>query len=291
LNIEISKNSGFCYGVKRAVGILDDIIVNNEKKPSVCAYSLGPIIHNKQVTQYYEEKGIKVIEKLDDIGDNSINGAKCIIRSHGAPKSVYDRAELVGLELIDATCPYVKKIQMTVSNYYLKGYDIIVVGDRMHPEVIGINGWCDNVAQIIGSLSDIPIDMDSNKHYCVVAQTTFNLNLWKEIVEALGQKLPNCTVNNTICLATEQRQQACEALARRVDVMIVIGDNKSSNTKKLFEICNKIVKTIHIETKNDLDVSELIGNVKIGITAGASTPDWIIQSVVLKIENEGEVIF
>lgn len=298
MQIIIAKHAGFCYGVKRAIQILDEIILESEKNDDLTvnegkniAYTLGPIIHNKQVTEYYRKKGIKVIENIADFVDNRRDNEKLIIRSHGAPESVYQIARPNKVDLVDATCPYVKKIQNTVSSYHLKGYNIIVVGDSNHPEVIGINGWCNNKALIVKSLDEVNSIDISDQPTCVVAQTTFNTIKFEEIIQVLSQKVSNCVVHNTICLATSKRQDACRELAKTVDIMIVIGDKLSSNTKKLVEICSQIVKTIHIETKDDLDVSELIGNVKIGVTAGASTPDWIIQSVILKIENEGEVFF
>jgi len=291
MQIKIAKFSGFCYGVKRAIQILDKTIEESEKDHDVIAYTLGPIIHNYQVTEYYRRKGIKIIEKIEDFVDNRRDNEKIIIRSHGAPEVVYQKATEKGIELIDATCPYVKKIQNTVSSYHIKGYNIIVVGDSNHPEVIGINGWCNNEAVVIKTLDDVTLVKEIDKPTCIVAQTTFNAVQWQRIVDELSGLLSNHVVHNTICLATSQRQDACRELAGTVDVMIVIGDRHSSNTRKLVEICSNIVKTIHIETKNDLDVSELTGNVKIGVTAGASTPDWIIQSVILKIENEGEVFF
>ena len=290
MQILISDYAGYCYGVKRAIQLLDEIIENDKTSP-IKAFTLGPIIHNTQVTSYYEEKGVKVIENVEDFIDNRRDNEKLVIRSHGAPKRVYEFAEANGIDLIDATCPYVKKIQNTVSSYHLKGYNIIVVGDPKHPEVIGINGWCNDQAIIVKDLNDLSKVVEFEMPTCIVAQTTFNIEHWEKIVDELSKILLNSIVHNTICLATAQRQDACKVLARQVDLMIVIGDKHSSNTRKLVEVCTEVVKTIHIETKDDLNVSKLIGNEKIGVTAGASTPDWIIQSVILKIENEGEVFF
>lgn len=286
MKIRVAEHSGYCYGVKRAVNLLENLI---EEKSKV--YTLGPIIHNQQVTDYYHEKGVLIIDKIADLSDNEIDGALVVIRSHGAPKSVYEEAELRGIKLKDATCPYVKKIQNTVSTYASKGYNIIIVGDSKHPEVIGINGWCDNQAKIIKTIEDVELIPSDQRPTCVVAQTTFNINLWKAISEQLEAKLEDCVIINTICLATEQRQQAVIALASEVDLMIVVGGKHSSNTIKLAELCALQTKTIHIETKDDLNGEALKGTRSIGITAGASTPDWIIQSVILKIENEGEVFF
>jgi len=283
MKIQIAEHSGYCYGVKRAINILESLI---EEESIV--YTLGPIIHNKQVTDYYEKKGVIVIENLSDIIDNE---KTIVIRSHGAPKIIYTEAENRHIRILDATCPYVKKIQNTVSSYASKGYNIIIVGNADHPEVIGINGWCDNQATIIDHIEQVEALKNHNFPVCVVAQTTFSVQQWALISERLKDKFSDIVICNTICLATEQRQQACLALAKTVDYMVVVGGKHSSNTKKLAEMCRQFVKTIHIETKDDLDVDALAGAVTIGITAGASTPDWIVQSVILKIENEGEVIF
>lgn len=289
MKILVAKHSGYCYGVKRAIKILDDLIEVDHTQRRI--YTLGPIIHNAQVTDYYKEKGIQVISELTEVDRTSKQDSQVVIRSHGAPKSVYDEAEIRHVELLDATCPYVKKIQNTVSTHASNGYNIIIVGDPKHPEVIGINGWCNNKALILESYEDVEkLDSDS-KPVCVVAQTTFNLKTWEKITELLKLKYENCTIQNTVCLATDQRQTACRELAEQVDCMIVIGGKHSSNTIKLANICKDIVKTYHIETKDDLDLSVLSGYEVIGITAGASTPDWIVDSVILKIENEGEVFF
>jgi 4-hydroxy-3-methylbut-2-enyl diphosphate reductase len=286
MKILVAEHSGFCYGVKRAVKILDDLVLAKEN-----IYTLGPIIHNDQVTAYYEAQGVKIIETLSDIHASEISDIGVVIRSHGAPKSVYDEAEHKQLKIYDATCPYVKKIQNKVSTYASKGYNIIIVGNASHPEVIGINGWCDYQALIIDHVDQVKLLKLSTGPICVVAQTTFNMKKWDEISDALNARFSDIRVYNTICLATEQRQNACTDLAKKVDYMIVVGGKHSSNTIKLAEICSKYVPTTHIETKDDLNGDELIGKKVVGITAGASTPDWIIQSIILKIENEGEVFF
>ncbi len=286
MKILIAEHSGYCYGVKRAINILESLLPVDEP-----VYTLGPIIHNQQVTDYYAKKGVLVIDKMTDIIDNESSTARVVIRSHGAAKYVYDDAEALGLKIYDATCPYVKKIQNKVSTYAAKGYNIIIVGSAKHPEVIGINGWCDNRAIIIEKAEELALIQDTERPTCVVAQTTYSIKQWAIISEALKALIPDIVIFNTICLATEQRQQACLDLSTKVDLMIVVGGKHSSNTIKLAELCNKLVRTIHIETKDDLNGAELIGAKVVGITAGASTPDWIIQSVILKIENEGEVFF
>jgi 4-hydroxy-3-methylbut-2-enyl diphosphate reductase len=284
MRIIVAEHSGYCYGVKRAVQMLDDLLEQDTGMP---LYTLGPIIHNRQVTDAYASRGVTIAEDIAAVD----SPARVVIRSHGAPKSVYAEAEQKKIELYDATCPYVKKIQNTVSTFSAKGYNIIVVGDRKHPEVIGINGWCENRAQIIATLEEALNLESGDEPVCVVAQTTFSTRLWSEISDVLRRKFSNCVIHNTVCLATENRQKACLDLAEQVDLMIVIGGKHSSNTKKLAELCGGRVRTLHIETKDDFLNSEIEGSETIGIAAGASTPDWIVKEVVLKIENEGEVFF
>ena len=286
MKIQVAEHSGYCYGVKRAVNILESLISDHQK-----VYTLGPIIHNKQVTDYYEQNGVLVIDNISDLRDNEIESVSVVIRSHGAPKHIYDEAAARGIKIHDATCPYVKKIQNTVSTYTTKGYNIIIVGNAVHPEVIGINGWCENQALIIENFEQLELIKDFNRPTCVVAQTTYSIKQWEILSKEIESRLSDVIIFNTICHATEQRQQAVLDLAGKVDLMVVVGGKHSSNTIKLAELCAMQVKTIHIETKDDLISVDLIGSKIVGITAGASTPDWIIQSVILKIENEGEVIF
>ncbi len=286
MKIQVAEHSGYCYGVKRAINILDSLILEHQK-----VYTLGPIIHNKQVTDYYEQKGVLVIDNISDLRDNEIDTVSIVIRSHGAPKHIYDEAAAKGIKIHDATCPYVKKIQNTVSTYATKGYNIIIVGNANHPEVIGINGWCENKALIIEKMEHLELIKDFKRPTCVVAQTTYNIKQWELLSKEIEIRLSDVIIFNTICHATEQRQQAVLDLASKVDLMVVVGGKHSSNTIKLAELCAKQVKTIHIETRDDLTSVDLIGSKNVGITAGASTPDWVIQSVILKIENEGEVIF
>lgn len=288
MKIYIAEHSGFCYGVKRAIQILDEVVEKYENQNDSSVFTLGPIIHNTQVTDFYEKKGVKIIDKISDIPDNRSMGVHVVVRSHGAPKSVYQEAQEKNMLLIDTTCPYVKKIQNKVSSYASKGYNIIVVGDAKHPEIIGINGWCDNKAFVVADVSELPTLSGPT---CVVSQTTFNVSKWHEISEAIESMYEEVVVFNTICMATDQRQQAAEELSKKVDLMLVIGGKHSSNTSKLVDICSKYARTIHIETKDDLNQSDLQNLHSIGIVAGASTPDWIVDAVILKIENEGEVFF
>lgn len=285
MRILIAEHSGYCYGVKRAIQMLDEL-VDNSQDHSI--YTLGPIIHNEQVTDFYAKKGVKIIDKIADISDNSKGSSIVVVRSHGAPESIYKEAQEEDLKLVDATCPYVKKIQNKVSTYALKGYNIIIVGDAKHPEVVGVNGWCGDKAMIVSEASALkPL----SGPVCVVCQTTFSVSKWHTIESAIKDMYKDVVIFNTICMATDQRQSAAEALANTVELMIVIGGKHSSNTAKLVNVSSKIVRTIHVETKDDLKPSDWQGLETIGIVAGASTPDWIVDAVVLKIENEGEVFF
>ena len=273
MNVKIAKEAGFCFGVKRAMKMAwNELEANNQD-----IYALGPLIHNKQAVSKYEDKGLITVDEIESVP----NAKKMIIRSHGVSEKIYKDADQKQINLVDTTCPFVRKIHRIVKAYHDKGYEIIVIGDSKHPEVIGINGWCENLATIIKTLEDLGnVNLDKSKKYCVVAQTTINLELYLKIINELSKKLSNIVFNNTICSATKVRQQSARELAQEVDCMVVIGGKHSSNTQKLVNICKETVETFAIETKEDLDVECLKYYNTIGITAGASTPDWIIEDVV-----------
>lgn len=277
MKVKIAKEAGFCFGVKRAMKMAwDELELNSD------IYALGPLIHNKQAVQKYEDKGLITVDTIDSIPNNE----SVIIRSHGVSKDIYDRANFSNLNIIDTTCPFVKKIHNIVKEFYEEGFKIIIIGDKNHPEIIGINGWCENSALIIKSVDDlINLNLDNNNKYCVVAQTTLNLELYNQIVDILSKELDNIQFNNTICSATKTRQQAAKELSVDVDCMIVIGGKHSSNTQKLVNICKEQVPTFSIETKEDLDIDKLRKFNIIGVTAGASTPNWIIEDVICFIES------
>ena len=277
MKVTIAKEAGFCFGVKRAMKMAWD-----ELELSSDIYALGPLIHNKQAVQKYEEKGLRTVDTINDIPNNK----NVIIRSHGVSKDIYDKANFNNLNIIDTTCPFVKKIHNIVNEFYEKGYKIIIIGDKNHPEIIGINGWCENSAYIIKSIEDVNnLNLDNKNKYCVVSQTTLNLDLYNTLVNELSKKIDNITFKNTICSATKTRQQAAKELSVDVDCMIVIGGKHSSNTQKLVNICKEQVPTFAIETKDDLDIQQLKSFSSIGVTAGASTPDWIIDDVMNFIES------
>lgn len=278
MKVKIAKNAGFCFGVKRAMNMAWQEL--EEREDGV--YALGPLIHNKQAVSKYEENGLKTVDDLNLIPPNE----NVIIRSHGVGKEVYIKSKEKDISVIDTTCPFVRKIHNIAKEYSEKGYKIIVIGDKKHPEVIGINGWCNDEGIIIKSLEELDnINFDKNQKYCVVSQTTINLELYEAITEKLSKLLDDVILKNTICSATKERQHSARELSKEVDCMIVIGGKHSSNTQKLVNICNEIVPTFAIETKNELSVEDLKKYNTVGVTAGASTPDWIISDVINFIKS------
>ena len=274
MEVRIAENAGFCFGVKRAMKMAWDEL---ENKNGDDVYSLGPLIHNKQAVDRYKEKGLVETDSLDKIPNDS----KIIIRSHGVAEKIYTESKSKSMDIVDTTCPFVKKIHDIVKDFSDKGYKIIIVGNATHPEVIGINGWCNNEAIIINREEEIDnLSFNSDDKYCVVSQTTANLELFDKIITKLESKIKNLTIKNTICFATKERQLSATDLAKEVDCMIVIGGKHSSNTQKLVNICDNIVPTFSIETKEELDRCKLEGFKVVGVTAGASTPDWIIDEVI-----------
>ena len=277
MNVKIAKEAGFCFGVKRAMKMAWDELEENSS-----IYALGPLIHNKQAVEKYEERGLVTVDNISDIPNNK----SVIIRSHGVSKNVYDEANDNNLNVVDTTCPFVRKIHAIVNEFYENGFKIIIIGDKNHPEIIGINGWCKNSAFIIKSIEDLnQLEFSNDFEYCVVAQTTLNLELYNNIVNELSKRLDKIAFKNTICSATKTRQQAAKELAVDVDCMIVIGGKHSSNTQKLVNICKEHVPTFAIETKEGLDIDKLKEFNTVGVTAGASTPDWIIEDVITFIES------
>ena len=274
MEIIVAENSGFCFGVKEAMKKTQETIKENKGKGRRI-YTYGPLIHNTQVTRKLEKQGVRCIDSLEEIMEGSI----VIVRSHGVPKSFYQQAEQKKIEVVDATCGHVRKIQETARQNYEKGKKVIIIGNKNHPEVIGINGWCGNSATIIENKEDAKIISSDN--ICIVAQTTITKSLWDEVISILDNKLLSIEKHNTICLATEKRQKSCEETAKRVEAMIIIGGKHSSNTQKLYAISKKFCKISYfIETKDDLPLNDFKKYNKIGIAAGASTPEWIIKEVI-----------
>ena len=279
MEIILAKTAGFCFGVKRAI----DTVYNEISDKNTKVYTYGPIIHNEEVVSDLNSKGVFVIDENTSL-ENYISPqekSKVIIRSHGVGKDIYDKLQALGVEIVDATCPFVKKIHKIVYEESNKGKGIIIIGDKTHPEVIGIKGWS-NVEPIIIENTDIAekIELDTQKEYVIVAQTTFNSIKFKELVEIFTKKYYNIYVYSTICNATEERQKEAMELAKTVDTMIVIGGKNSSNTQKLYNISKKECKnTYYIQTLVDLDLTVIESAKRVGITAGASTPNHIIKEV------------
>ncbi len=266
--------SGFCFGVKQAIETAEkEADKSNEK-----IYSFGPLIHNKGVTDELEEKGVFIIDTLENLPERS----KVIVRSHGIGKWFYDEAASKNIEVIDATCPYVKRIHQLVHNAYEEGKQVVIVGDANHPEVQGINGWCENTAIILNEPTEIIKD-----NLFVVAQTTIRKDLFDSVVYLLKKINKAVEVNNTICSATSKRQEGCKETALKVDAMLVVGDKKSSNTKKLYEIAKKYCKNAYfIDDIKNLPLKEVEKYNKIGLAAGASTPENAIKEVTANMSEK-----
>ena len=280
-----AKTAGFCFGVKRAV---DTVYEQLEKaSESTTIYTYGPIIHNEEVVKDMKQKGVIVLQSEAEL--DALTEGTVIIRSHGVEKAIYDKLNAQGIKIVDATCPFVKKIHNIVQKESTNGNYIIIVGNPQHPEVEGIRGWAGTKATVVKTKEDIDkLKIPENEKVCVVSQTTFNYNKFKELVEIILKKSYDVSVLNTICNATKERQTEAQHIAEEVDAMIVIGDKHSSNTQKLFEICKNACKdTYYIQTLDDLDMNQLGSVETVGITAGASTPNNIIEEV----QNNVRIIF
>ena len=274
MEVTLAKTAGFCFGVKRAVDKVYELADQEEK-----VYTFGPIIHNEEVVQDLENKGVHVLNSLDELA--AATDGIVVIRSHGVPENVYRLLEEKHIHYADATCPFVRKIHKLVEKHSREGRRIVIVGNDHHPEVEGIKGWSLTEPVVIGSAEEAKnLQIPETEPICVVSQTTFNYNKFKDIVEILEKKRYDRIVLNTICSATEERQEEAVRLASQVDAMIVIGGKSSSNTQKLFEICrNACENTYYIQTLVDLDIKPFQSFRHVGITAGASTPNKIIEEV------------
>ena len=275
MEVRLAQCAGFCFGVKRAVDTVYEQI-----KTGKTIYTYGPIVHNEEVVRELEEKGVSVIPDKEAL-ERMKAPATVIIRAHGVAGEIYDIMEKNGLECVDATCPFVKKIHRVVEKKSGEGCHVIVIGDPTHPEVEGIVGWCSGPVTVLETPEDAEkFTPEKGEKLCIVSQTTYNYNKFQYIVEIFQKKGYNDSVVNTICNATEERQQSAKALAKEADIMIVIGGRHSSNTRKLYEICSReCANTYFIQTLDDLHL-ELPKSVRlVGITAGASTPNKLIEEV------------
>lgn len=279
--IKLAKTAGFCFGVGRAIKIVNDLL---EKGKNVC--TLGPIIHNTQMVDELSKRGVRTVDSPKDAND----GETLVIRAHGVPIDIMDQIKSLKIDYNDATCPFVLKIHKIVKENSKRGKFVLIAGDKNHPEVKGIYGNCLSKAYIFGSAEELIQITNNNKNLVnsdiiVVSQTTFSIDEWKKCLQILKKDYTNATIFDTICNATFDRQSEAQKLAKQSDLMIVVGGRHSSNTVKLKNICSKYTKTYLIEHQNELDLQEIKNAKKIGVTAGASTPASIIKEVI-KTMNE-----
>lgn len=274
MEVFLADDYGFCYGVKRAIKIAKESIDSSQK---VC--TLGPIIHNPQMVKALADEGIGSVKSVDDM-----DSGKIIIRSHGVGPKVYAKIKEKGLELADATCPHVKKAQMSAKALADEGFKVIIIGEKEHPEVKSIKEWAGENSLVICNEQEA-LALKFTTKLGIVAQTTFSGEKFNKIVNVLLEKSHDIRILRTICTATDRRQSAAVKLAQEVDMMIVIGGRNSANTTRLAQLCSDHCVTHHIETVDELQNDWFKNIKKIGITAGASTPDWIIKEVFTKCKT------
>ena len=275
MEVIVAKTAGFCFGVKRAVEQVYEQIEKAEKP----VYTYGPIIHNEFVVKDLEEKGVRVLNTEEELA--ALKDGIVISRSHGVGKHIYELLEAHHITVVDATCPFVKKIHRIVEQQTAEGRRVIIIGSPEHPEVQGIRGWGNDTTLVVEKpeqIENLPVGI--GEKLCVVSQTTFNYKKFQDLVEKFEKKGYDILVLNTICNATQERQVEARRIASEVDAMIVIGGRHSSNTQKLYEICQKECKnTYFIQSLGDFN-PECVNSVRsVGITAGASTPNQIIEEV------------
>ena len=276
MKVTVVKDAGFCFGVKRAIRLASDAVKKDKDK----VYTLGPLIHNPQVVEALRKKGVDVVEKLNQIKKGTV-----IIRSHGVRPEVLARIKKKGLKIIDATCPFVRRAQNMARLLHRQNYQVVVVGEADHPEVKGIVGYAQGKALVVNQrMKDH--DFSRFKKLGVVAQTTLNLNSFKKAVDRLLERSKEMKIHNTICSATASAQSKSLKLAQKADLMLVVGGHNSANTSRLARLCQEAgTRTYHVETAEELDKRWFKGVERVGVTAGSSTPKWIIQKVVREIKR------
>lgn len=276
MNITIARTAGFCMGVRRAVDLALEA-ANNRERP---IYTYGPLIHNPQVLEMLEKKGVTVLERIPEKAEGTV-----IIRAHGVPPETREKLESAGLRVIDATCPRVIKVQSIIRKHSQDGYSVIITGDRDHPEVTGLLGYAGEKGHIVENMGNLE-KLPSFDKAIIVAQTTQNTAFYENIKKWAAEKHPDYRVFDTICDSTEKRQAEVKETAKNVDAVIVVGGKNSGNTQRLAEVAREAgAASFHIETETELDMKALSRAENICITAGASTPNWIIRRVYKSIEN------
>lgn len=277
MNVKVAKYAGVCYGVERALKLAVEAAESGRT-----VHTLGPLIHNPQAVLALQERGVKVAASLEDAEDGTL-----VIRSHGVVPAIIAEAREKGLDVIDATCPFVSTAHQSAAELVRDGYTVIIVGEADHPEVEGIMAWAQGRAIVVEEVADIPAKLGSRK-IGVVVQTTQTLSRLQAVVDALLPRASELKVHNTICSATGKRQRAAEDLAREVDVVVVVGGHNSGNTSRLAEISRAVNARVHqVETADELRPEWFEGACDVGVTAGASTPDAQMAGVVAAIEAMG----
>ncbi|MBU6392651.1 MAG: 4-hydroxy-3-methylbut-2-enyl diphosphate reductase, partial [Planctomycetes bacterium] len=277
LRVKVAKTAGFCMGVRRAMDILLDA-ANGKNDGKV--YTDGPLIHNPQVLEYLEKRGIHIVNGQTDLSKSTV-----IIRAHGITPTRRKEIENTGAKVCDATCPHVMRVQSVIKKYAAQGYSTIIVGDKGHAEVIGLLGFAEGKGHVVQDLEEIE-HLPPMEKVCIVAQTTQDRHMFKEAIERIRKRCSNCESFETICSSTYKRQEEIISLSKSVDAMIVVGGRGSANTTRLVKICeSQGTPTFHVETDNELDIDKLKEYETIGVTAGASTPNWMIKRVVEKVHS------
>lgn len=277
MKLTIGEHAGFCFGVRRAV----DKAFECADRQLPCV-TLGPLIHNPQEVARLESAGVRSVSSLEEV----VSGQTVIIRSHGVTPDVYRQCEVRGLDVIDCTCPHVAHIHQLVSRFSEDGGAVIIVGEADHPEVVGIAGWAHGDVFILPS-RESALAAQLPGRALVVAQTTIRRDRFEDVLSVIREKVADLTVRMTICAATSKRQQEAEALSKEADVMIVVGGRNSSNTKKLLETCRlRCARAIQVETPGDVPQGVISAEDRVAITAGASTPQWLLEQVRARIEEE-----
>jgi 4-hydroxy-3-methylbut-2-enyl diphosphate reductase len=276
MQVKLAKTAGFCMGVKRAM----DIVLDASEEEKGGLYTYGPLIHNPQVIEMLESKNINVVEDID-----RINSGRIVIRTHGITPAVRQKIKSKGLKINDATCPLVARVQSLIKKYANRGYSTVIIGDEGHAEVVGLMGFTEGRGFVINSAEDVD-KLPPMEKVCVVGQTTLNVSKYRKITERLKEKYPDCVIEETICDATEERQEEVLKLSKEVNAMIVVGGKNSANTTRLASLSESTgIPTFLIETEAELDESKLSRFNMVGITAGASTPNWMIMRVIKKLEG------
>lgn len=277
MEILVAKNAGFCYGVKRALSLVHDALKENQQP----FYSLGPLIHNPQVVKYLEEKGLKMVDDISQIKKGNL-----VIRAHGASPRVLAEAQNKGINILDATCPTVRKVQKYAKALKEEGYQVVIIGDKDHPEVEGIRGYAEEKGIVISNKAEIS-EQTIQERIGVVVQTTQTWENFLLVLTELVKVAEEIKVFNTLCVSTEARYKESVELAQKVDTILVIGGKSSANTARLTQLCRHLQPhTYQIEDAKDIKITWLEAGKTIGITAGASTPAWLIEDIREKLRSK-----